>query len=72
MKTFRVRQSHLIEKNAWVSIEASDEQEAIIKARTLQWDEFEQREAIDQTRWNIDNQQHDKSLFEKFLSLFTG
>lgn len=72
MKTFRVRQSHLIEKNAWVSIEASDEQEAIIKARTLQWDEFEQREAIDQTRWNIDNQQNDMSLFEKFLSLFTG
>tara|TARA_B100000035_G_scaffold54371_1_gene42749 strand:- start:3048 stop:3266 length:219 start_codon:yes stop_codon:yes gene_type:complete len=72
MKTFRVRQSHLIEKNAWVSIEASDEQEAIIKARTLQWDEFEQREAIDQTRWNIDNQQNDKSLFEKFLSFFTG
>ena len=72
MKTFRVKQTHLLEKNAWAFVEASNKQEAITKARTLQWEEFEQRETVDQTQWKIDNQERPVSLFEKFLSIFTG
>ena len=72
MKTFRVRQTHLVEKNAWVSIEAPSEHEAISRARTLQWEEFEQRESVDQTQWKVDDPANSTGFFEKFLSLFTG
>jgi len=72
MKSYRVRQSHFTEKKAWISIEASDEQEAIEKARRLQWEDFEQRESVDQTQWKVDNPEDSIGLFEKFLSLFTG
>ena len=72
MKTFRVKQVHLTEKTAYVSIEAPSEHEAISRARTLQWEEFEQRESVDQTQWMVDNPRDSIGFFEKFLSLFTG
>ena len=72
MKTFRVKQVHLTEKTAYVSIEAPSEHEAISRARTLQWEEFEQRESVDQTQWKVDNPRDSIGFFEKFLSLFTG
>lgn len=71
MKTFRVRQRHFVEKSAWVSIEAPNEHEAISRARTLQWEEFEQRESVDQTQWKADDLDPPVGFFEKFLSLFT-
>ena len=72
MKTFRVKQTHLVEKNAWASIEAPNEHEAISRARTLQWEEFEQRESVDQTQWKVDNPGDSVGFFEKFWLLFTG
>ena len=72
MKTFRVKQVHLTEKIAYVSMEASSEHEAISRARTLQWEDFEQREFIDQTQWKVENPEDSVGFFEKFLSLFTG
>ena len=72
MKTFRVRQTHLVEKSAWVSIEAQNEHEAIGRARSLQWEEFEQRESVDQTQWKVENPGDSEGFFEKFLSFFTG
>ena len=72
MKTFRVKQTHLTEKTAYVSVEAPSEHEAISRARTLQWEEFEQRESVDQMQWKVDNPGDSVSFFEKFLSLFTG
>ena len=71
MKAFRVQQSHFIEKKAWVTVEAESGLDAIQKARALQWEDFEQREAVDQTQWNI--VPHDTmSFFERLLFLFTG
>ena len=72
MKTFRVKQVHLTEKTAYVSIEAPSEHEAISRARTLQWEEFEQRESVDQTQWKVDDPANSIGFFEKFLSFFTG
>ena len=72
MKTFRVKQVHLTEKTAYVSIEAPSEHEAISRARSLQWEEFEQRESLDQTQWKVDNPESSVGFFEKFLLLFTG
>ena len=71
MKTFRVKQAHLTEKTAYVSVEASSEHEAISRARTLQWEDFEQREVVNQTQWKVDDLQP-VGFFEKFWSLFTG
>ena len=71
MKTFRVKQVHLTEKTAYVSIEAPSEHEAISRARALQWEEFEQRESVDQTQWKVDDLEPPTGFFEKFLSLFT-
>ena len=72
MKTFRVKQVHLIEKIAYASIEAPTEHEAISRARALQWEEFEQRESVDQTQWKVDSPEDSMSFFEKFLFFFTG
>ena len=72
MKTFRVKQVHLTERIAYVSIEAPSEHEAISRARTLQWEEFEQRESVDQTQWKIDNPGESIGFFERFLSWFVG
>ena len=72
MKKFRVKQVHLTEKTAYVSIEAPSEHEAISRARALQWEEFEQRESVDQTQWKVDDPANSMSFFEKFLSFFTG
>jgi len=69
MKTYRVKQVHLTEKTAYVSIEAPSEHEAISRARTLQWEEFEQRESVDQLQWKVDNPQT-VGFFERLLSLF--
>tara|TARA_R100000005_G_C4918819_1_gene153034 strand:- start:317 stop:541 length:225 start_codon:yes stop_codon:yes gene_type:complete len=71
MKAFRVQQSHFIEKKAWVTVEADNSIQAIEKAKSLQWEQFEQRELVDQTRWQI--VQHDSmSFFERLLFLFTN
>ena len=71
MKVFRVQQSHFIEKKAWVTVEADNSIQAIEKAKSLQWEQFEQRELVDQTRWQI--VQHDSmSFFERLLFLFTN
>ena len=71
MKTFRVQQTYFLEKKAYVSVEAEYPQQAIEKARTLQWEEFEQREIVDQTQWKLAS--HDSmSFFERLLFLFTG
>ena len=72
MKTFRVKQVHLTEKTAYVSIEAPTEHEAISRARSLQWEEFEQRESVDQTQWKVDNTDASLGFFEKFILFFTG
>ena len=72
MKTFRVKQAHLTEKTAYVSVEAPSEHEAISRARTLQWEDFEQREVVNQTQWTVENTGDSVGFFEKFLSLFTG
>ena len=72
MKTFRVKQAHITEKIAYVSVEAPSEHEAISRARTLQWEEFEQREVVNQTQWKVDDPVNSMGFFEKFLSLFTG
>lgn len=72
MKKFRIKQVHLTEKTAYVTIEAPNEHEAINKARALQWEEFEQRESVDQSQWKVDRPADSQGFFEKFLSLFTG
>jgi len=71
MKAFRIQQSHFIEKKAWVTVEADNDIQAIEKAKSLQWEHFDQRELVDQTRWQI--VQHDSmSFFERLLFLFTN
>ena len=71
MKQFRVQQSHFIEKKAYVTIEAENSIQAIEKARALQWEDFEQREIVDQTQWKLAS--HDSMTFlERLLFLFTG
>lgn len=71
MKTFRVQQSHFIEKKAWVSVEADNGTQAIEKARALQWEDFEQRETVDQTQWKLASD-NSMSLLERLVFLFTG
>lgn len=71
MNTFRVQQTHFTEHKALVSIEADDESEAIEKARALQWEDFEQRETVDQVQWKIVSGSS-MSFFERFVFLFTG
>ena len=71
MKTFRVQQTHFLEKKAYVSVEAETPKQALDKARALQWEEFEQREVIDQTQWKLAPDQT-MGFFERILFLFTG
>ena len=71
MKTFKVQQTHFTEKKAWVTVEAESDIQAIEKARSLEWEQFEQRETIDQTRWKI-VPNDSMTFFERFIFLFTG
>ena len=71
MKTFRVQQTHFLEKKAYVSVEAETPKQAIDKARALQWEEFDQREVVEQTQWKLVPGQT-MTFFERLLFLFTG
>tara|TARA_B100001057_G_scaffold440736_1_gene474833 strand:- start:316 stop:540 length:225 start_codon:yes stop_codon:yes gene_type:complete len=71
MKEFTVHQIHLLEKRGCVTVEAANRQEAMKKARSMQWDEFEQRETIDQTQWKLGNPCY-MSFFERLSFLFSG
>ena len=55
MKEFTVHQIRLLEKRGCVTVEAENKQEAIKRARSMQWEEFEQREMLDQTQWKLGN-----------------
>tara|TARA_B100000900_G_scaffold267256_1_gene228179 strand:+ start:278 stop:502 length:225 start_codon:yes stop_codon:yes gene_type:complete len=71
MKKFTVHQIHLLEKRGCITVEADNEYEAIKKARSIEWEEFEQRETLDQTRWKLGNP-CSMSFFERLAFLFTG
>ena len=71
MKKFTVHQIHILEKRGCITVEADSEYEAIKKARSTEWDEFEQRETLDQTRWKLGNP-CSMSFFERLAFLFTG
>lgn len=71
MKEFTVHQIHLLEKRGCVTVEAENKQEAIKRARSMQWEEFEQREMLDQTQWKLGNP-CSTSFFERLTFLFTG
>ena len=71
MKVFTVHQIHLLEKRGCVTVEAENRQDAIKKARSMQWDEFEQREILDQTQWKLGTP-CSMSFLERLSFLFTG
>ena len=71
MKTFTVHQIHLLEKRGSITVEAENRSEAIKKARSMEWEEFEQREVLDQTQWKLGNP-CSMSFFERLAFLFTG
>ena len=71
MKTFRVQQTHFTEKKASVTVEAESGLDAIQKARSLQWEDFEQKETVDQTQWKLLSRDS-MTFFERLLFLFTG
>ena len=71
MKTFRVQQTHFTEKKASVTVEAESGLDAIQKARSLQWEDFEQKETIDHTQWELVSP-GSMTFFERLLFLFTG
>lgn len=71
MKEFTVHQIHLLEKRGCVTVEAENKQEAIKRARSMQWEEFEQREMLDQTQWKLGNP-CSMSFFERLAFLFSG
>ncbi len=71
MKEFTVHQIHVLEKRGCVTVEAENKQEAIKRARSMQWEEFEQREVLDQTQWKLGNP-CSMSFLERLSFLFTG
>ena len=64
-------QIHLLEKRGCITVDADNKHDAIKKARSMEWDEFEQRETIDQTQWKLGNP-CSMSFFERLSFLFTG
>ena len=71
MRKFTVYQIHLLEKRGCITVDADNKHDAIKKARSMEWDEFEQRETIDQTQWKLGNP-CSMSFFERLSFLFTG
>ena len=71
MKTFKVQQIHFTEKKASVTVEAESGLDAIQKARSLQWEDFEEREIADQLQWKLISRSS-MTFFERLLFLFTG
>ena len=71
MKTFTVHQISLHEKKACVTVEAENEKKAIEKARSLQWEDFEQSETLEQVRWKLGGP-CSMNFFERLSFLFTG
>ena len=71
MKEFTVHQIHLLEKRGCVTVEADSRHEAIKKARSMEWEEFEQRETLDQTQWKLGTP-CSMSFLERLSFLFTG
>tara|TARA_B100000427_G_C15254159_1_gene483523 strand:+ start:428 stop:652 length:225 start_codon:yes stop_codon:yes gene_type:complete len=71
MKEFTVHQIHLLEKRGCVTVEAESRYEAIKKARSMEWEDFEQREVLDQTQWKLGNP-CSMSFFERLSFLFAG
>jgi len=65
MKIYEVQTSHLIKKYARVSVEAENEKQAIEKARSLEWGEFEEIETHDATLWEV-------TKTPWYISLFFG
>ena len=71
MKEFTVQQIHFLERRGCVTVEAENRHEAIKKARSMEWEEFEQRELLDQTQWKLGTS-CSMSFFERLSFLFTG
>ena len=71
MKTFTVHQISLCEKKACVTVEAENGKKAIEKARSLQWEDFEQSETLEQVQWKLGGR-CSMSFLDRLLFLFTG
>ena len=71
MKTFTVHQISLHEKKACVTVEAENGKKAIEKARSLQWEDFEQTETLEQVQWKL-GEPCSMSFLDRLLFLFTG
>jgi len=69
MKTYRVEVIHETNKHAQKMIEASSEKEAIEIARRLEWKDFDNTSASNQTLWKA---YPSRSLFQLVLSMFGG
>ena len=67
MKTYKVEVTHDISKHARTVVEANSEKEAIEKARQLEWKDFNETAASNQTIWRVDTR---RTLFEHILSIF--
>ena len=65
MKNFKVEVVYLTKKYGCVTVEADNKEQAIEKARNLDWDKFEKSEKTEQTEWEVDEGSW-------FMSLFSG
>ena len=68
MRNFKVEVIHAIKKYGCVTIEADNREQAIEKARNLDWNKFERSEKTEETQWEVDV----GSWWDKFLSFFSG
>jgi len=54
---FKIEMVHTAKKYASVMMEAESEKEAIEKAKTLKWEDFDDREAGARTSWEVKDSQ---------------
>lgn len=65
MKTFKVETVSVAKRFASVFVEAETEKQAIEKARSIEWDDFDESETTNQSQW----QAKTEWTFIKFLAL---
>mgnify|MGYP005658305909 CR=1 FL=1 len=63
-RIYKVEMVDIRKKYASIQIEAENEKEAIAKARQLQWEDFDEVEAAEQTTWETKSEWS----LSKFLS----
>ena len=69
MKTFKVETVTVAKRFGSVAVEAETEKEAIEKAKSIEWDDFDETETTNQCQWQAKT---DWTFFKFLDSIFKG